>query len=260
MVKLLVSWIAHLKNADHMGIVTQIYDAVKDTDIDNDTYKACVKALKAAVDKEDDAYKKTQKDWAVEDLRVVDKQMDNYMSAIKAIVSGHTLLPDGEKLKQPAVELLYLWKDFDFKTSDSYSGESMKVINMHQEVKKQQAVAEEMGIWNYFNKAKEKAEEIQALLSDRFTDLAQRVLGELKIVRNETDQRVRTLYQLLNALAQVSPTGKLTELLKKLRAIEDYARTYYLRIPLRPAEDWSGMPEPEETAPDNPGNPPLGGD
>ena len=68
-----------------------------------------------------------------------------------------------------------------------------------------------MGIWNYFNKAKEKAEEVQALL-------------------------------------------------KKLRAIEDYARTYYLRIPLRPAEDWSGMPEPEETAPDNPGNPPLGGD
>ena len=43
MVKLLVSWIAHLKNADHMGIVTQIYDAVKDTDIDNDTYKACTR-------------------------------------------------------------------------------------------------------------------------------------------------------------------------------------------------------------------------
>ena len=65
-----------LKNADHVGLTTQIYDNVKDTDLKNELYKSAVEALEKAIAEEDEAYKKTQKDWAVEELKTADQQME----------------------------------------------------------------------------------------------------------------------------------------------------------------------------------------
>lgn len=45
MVELLTSWLNSLKNADHVGLTTQIYDNVKDTDLKNELYKSAVEAL-----------------------------------------------------------------------------------------------------------------------------------------------------------------------------------------------------------------------
>lgn len=229
MIELLTGWLGQLKNADHVGVTMQINDAVKGTEITNETYKTAAAALAKAIEGEDDAYRKTQKDWAVEQLKTVDGKMDAYMKGMRSILAGHAALPDDEELKQKAKELLQLWKDFDFKTFDSYSGESAKVINMFQEVTKRKADAEAVGVWGYFEKAQRLALDIQELLSERFDELASRTVDELKAARRATDTAIKQLYLVLTSLQVLSPTAELTELVKKLRAIEDYARVFYLK-------------------------------
>lgn len=265
MIVLLTSWLSALKNADHVGVTTQIYDAVKKAELSNDAYKAQVKELAKAIEGEDEAYKKTQKDWAVERLKAVDTEMDSYMVAIRSIVAGHAALPEAEEHKQPALEILHLWKDYAFKLSDSYSAESSKVINMYQEVAKQQAAAEKLGIWTYFGKAKEKAEEVQRLLAERFTDMASRTAGELKEARSATDQAIKQLYQVINSMQVLLPGEELTELSKVLRSIEDYARIYYLKTGASSGEnrpdDGTGLPDIGGEGDDDDNQaPPFGGD
>lgn len=228
MIEILTAWLNHLKNADHVGITTQIYTVAKEAEINNDMYKAATDALAKAIADEDEAYKKTQKDWVVEDLKAADLCQDAYMICLRHILTGHAALPKGEPTKQKAKELLQLWKDFNFRTADSYSGESAKVISMYQEVAKRQADAEELGVWTLFGKARQSAEKVQQLLSDRFTDLASRNVGEMRRARLATDQTIKQLYTMINSLQGLAPTTAVTELAKKLRAIEDYARAYYL--------------------------------
>ena len=248
MIELLTGWLGQLKNADHVGVTMQINDAVKGTEITNETYKTAAAALAKAIEGEDDAYRKTQKDWAVEQLKTVDGKMDAYMKGMRSILAGHAALPDDEELKQKAKELLQLWKDFDFKTFDSYSGESAKVINMFQEVEKQKANAEEMGVWTYFEQAKKLALQIQELLNDRFNDMASRTLGEMRKARQATDLAIKQIFMVVNSLQVLQPSDQVTELVRKLRAIEDYAKMYYLRVPIS-GDELPPMPPTEDEGP-----------
>ena len=264
MVELLTSWLTQLKNGDHVGVTMQINDAVKAVSIDNATYKTAAATLAQAIEGEDLAYRKTQKDWAVEDLKTVDTRLDAYMKGMRSILAGHAGMPDGETLKQHALEFLQLWKDYDFKICNSYSSESAKVINMYQDAAARKADAEALGVWGYFEKAKKEADKMQQLLSERFDELASRTAGEMKAARAATDEAVKAMYLVITSLQVLTPSEKLTELAKKLRAIEDYARIYYLRIPASTGDDTSGG----ITGPDSgsgPGNgesgtPPMGGD
>lgn len=260
MTELLTSWLSGLKNADHVGITKQIFETAQGTNISNETYKLAVATLSAAIQVEDDAYKRTQKDWAVEQLKSADVEMDNYMKAIRSILAGHAALPDGEPTKQKAKEILHLWKDYAFKLSDSYSGESSKIVNMYQEVEKEKAAAQEIGIWGYFEKARRKALEIQNLLNERFDDLASRTVGEMKKARALTDAAIKQYFQVVNSLQVLNSSDTVTELARKLRAIEDYARVYYLHIPSVGSGDLPATPPSTGgDEDDGPLIPPVGG-
>ena len=242
MTELLTGWIGNLKNADHVGITTEIYDTVKTTDLSNETYKNTLAALKVAIENEDIAYRKTLKDWTVEQLKSTDARMDQYMKSIRSMLAGHASLPDGEPQKRPGTELLQLWKEYDFKLSDSYSSESSKVVNMFQDVEKRKADAEALGVWSHFEKAKEEALKVLALLDDRFDTMATRVAGEMKAARTATDAAVKQLYQVITSMQTIMPETKVTDLAKKLRAIEDYARIYYLKTGASRADDTPTAP------------------
>lgn len=229
MVELLAGYLGGLKNADHFGVVTQINNSVQSFETDNMKLLEVAGGLNRAVAAEDVAYKKTQKDWNVERLKDEDKKMDDLMIGTRSILAGHAAMPDGEALKQPAREILQLWKDFNFKTNDSYSGESSKIINIYQEVAKRQSDAEALGVWTYLQKARQQAVTVQSLLSQRFDELSSRVAGELKDARANTDAAVKQVYQVLTAIQVLAPSAEITALAQKLKAIEDYAKQYYLK-------------------------------
>ena len=229
MIELLAGYLGGLKNADHFGVVTQINTPIQQLETENQVFIQAANGLNSAIKAEDVAYKKTQKDWNVERLKDEDKKMDDLMIGTRSILAGHAAMPDGEALKQPAREILQLWKDFNFKTNDSYSGESSKIINIYQEVAKRQSDAEALGVWTYLQKARQQAVTVQSLLALRFDELSSRVVGELKEARANTDAAVKQVYQIVNSLQILMPSAEITALAQKLKAIEDYAKQYYLK-------------------------------
>ena len=172
---------------------------------------------------------KSGKDWNVERLKTEDEKLDKIMVAVRAIVAAHASLPEGFAKKQIGMEFLQLWKDYAFHTSDSYSGETSKVINMWQTVSARQADAEALGIYEYFHAAYQQALLIQQLLNQRFDELAGRVVGELRDARQATDDAIKQLYLVINSMQVLTPSDGLTAFARKLKTIEDYARQYYLR-------------------------------
>lgn len=250
MTELLTGWISNLRNADHVGVTTQIYETVKEAAIDNEMYKTSVAVLGKAIEAEDEAYRKTLKDWTVEELKKVDGDMDSYMRGIRQILSGHSMVPESEEMQIKALEMLQMWKDYDFRTSDGYNSESSKVINMFQDVQKRKSDAEALGVWRYFEKAEKLAQEVQKLLSERFTELSSRTIGEMRKARTQTDTSIRQTYQLISLLQNLAPSETLTALAKRLRAIEDYARVFYLKTQASKGPNDDVMPD----LPDGGGN------
>lgn len=229
MTELLTSWIGHLRNADHVGITTEIYDSAKAAGISNELYAGALTALETAVKAEDEAYRKVIKDWKVEELKQADEKLDAYMRGIRQILTGHSSMPD-EPQRKKAQELLQLWKVYNFKSNDGYTAEASKVINMYQDVERRKADAESLGVWSHFEQALEWAQKVLDLLDQRFTELSTRAKGEMKNARSQTDSAIKKLYQLINSLQLVLPSEQLTALALKLKTIEDYARIYYLHI------------------------------
>ena len=251
MIELLAGYLRALSNANHYGVVRQIMNNLMNFETANQVYLTALSEANLKFDEEDVAYKKTQKDWNVDRLKAADEVLDDYMIAIRAILAGYAALPDGEDMKQPAKEFLQLWKDFDFKTNDSYSGETSKVINIYQEVQKKQAQAEALGLWTYFRKAAQQAQVVQNLLDARFSEMSSRTVGELKAAREATDAAVKQVYTVLNSMQVLVPSDDLTTLCRKLKSIEDYAKQYYLKDNGAASDD----AEPTPVNPDGGDNP-----
>lgn len=229
MIELQQSYLNNLNNADHFGIITQINNEAQGFTTENSLLASAIAGVNTCHQGEDDAYMKSNKDWNVERLKTEDEKLDKIMVPIRAIVAAHAALPDGFPLKQTGIEFLQMWKDYNFQTHDSYSGETSKVINMWQTVSARQADAEALGIYTYFQAAYQQAVLIQQLLNQRFDELAGRVVGELREARQATDDAIKQLYLVINSMQVLTPSDELTALARKLKTIEDYARQYYLR-------------------------------
>ena len=229
MIELFSGYLRNLNNGNHFGVVGQIITQLDAYDTDNPAYLATRQKLKDLYKEEDEAYNRSQKDWTVEKLKKADELMDSYMIGIRSILAGHASMPESEPLVQPAKEFLQLWKDFNFKTSDSYASESSKIINMYQEVKKRLPEAEKLGIDLYFKKATDLAVQIQDLLSQRFKELSSRTVGELKNAREASDNAIKEAYLIVQSMQILLPSEEITALAKKLKTVEDYAKKYYMK-------------------------------
>ena len=71
---------------------------------------------------------------------------------------------------------------------------------MFQEIEKRKSYAEAVGVWGYFEKAQQTALKVQSLLNDRFSELASRTVGEVKIARTATDLAIKQLYTVLSSM------------------------------------------------------------
>ena len=229
MIVLQQGYLNNLNNADHFGVITQINNEAQGFTTDNPMLVSAIAGVNSCHQGEDAAYMKSGKDWNVNRMKTEDGKLDKIMVAVRAIVAAHAEMPDGFPLKQTGIEFLQMWKDYDFHTSDSYSGETSKVINMWQTVSERRSDAEALGIYTYFQAAYQQAVLIQQLLNQRFDELAGRVVGELREARQATDDAIKQLYLVINSMQVLTPSEELTALARKLKTIEDYARQYYLR-------------------------------
>ena len=227
---LTTSYLAQLTNANHDGVTQQIDDRFAEFETDNQMFITARQAVHQARQGEDTAFKRfSGKDFASDDLKREDALEDKYMSTIHNVLNGLLYLPDTEPLRRKAEVAVQLFKDFNFHVSDGFEAEARKVLNMAQQW---QAATDytlaELGIDVWVGKAVVQAQKVLQLVALRVDHESAKVKGELADARKATDQAIRQAYDVLNALAVLSPSASLSALINVLFGIEERAKLYYL--------------------------------
>ncbi|MBQ8989134.1 MAG: hypothetical protein IJ067_05545 [Prevotella sp.] len=227
---LTTSYLAQLSNANHDGVSQQISDRLAGFETDNQMLQQAVQAVGQARQSEDTAFKRySGKDFAADDLKREDSIEDNYMSATLGILNGLLHLPESEPIYRKAQLARQVFKDFNFRVSDGFEAEARKVINMSQQW---QAATEytlaELGIEAWVQKAVVQANKVLQLVTVRVDNESAKVKGELADARKSTDAAIRKAYDVLNALAVLSPSASLSALISVLLGIEERAKLYYI--------------------------------
>lgn len=225
---LTTSYLTRLSVAEHDGTTRQILGKLQGSSIDNEVFLQSVAGVAACSQAEDDAYTRSLKDFNSDRLKKEDEDCDCYTKAVRAILNGYTQLPDSEPKKQTGLELVQVFKDYNFSPSDTYTSEADKIRNMNQVYQTRIADLQALGIAEYWAQAVAHAANMEQLLSQRFDDIAARVVGELKTARANTDAAIKKAYEVISAMNIMTPSTAISDLIAQLEAIETYAWQYYL--------------------------------
>jgi len=243
------AYLPRLSNANHDGVTTQIDDRMGDFETENQMVIQASVAVHQARVAEDTAYKRfSGKDFASDDLKKEDRLEDQYMSVIHNLLLALMMLPDEEPLKRKAELAERPYKDFGFSTKAGYEAEARMTVNMVQEWQtpgKYDLAA--LGIEPWITKAAGQAQKVLNLITVRVDNESAKVKGELADARKATDEAIRRLYDVLNALAVLQPSEGLTQLIQQLQAIEDRARRTTSAAARPAAATRSPSPSPSPT-------------
>jgi len=227
---LTTSYLVRLSVANHDGVTQQIDDRLQAFETDNQMLLTAAAAVHQARQKEDEAYRRySGKDFASDDLKKADQLEDKNMSTIHNVLNGLLYLPETEPTRRKAQLAVQLFKDFGFSTSDGFEAEARKTVNMVQQwTAATDYTLAELGIEEWVTKADQQAKAVLALVAQRVTNESEKVKGELAAARKATDQAVRKVFDVLNALMVLAPSDALTQTVNLLLSIEDRAKLYYI--------------------------------
>ena len=219
-----------LTNDKHLGAMNQNWDIINDFEPAGQTLLATVKAnFNNCMENEDAAYKRSVKDFNSEDMHKADELRGDYVSAVRTITQGYSQLPDESPLKRVGKEMYQIFKDYNFSTSDSYTGESVKLDNMWQVFSQNQAKLETLGVWQMLQTAMTYNEEVKAYFNARIDVLSTRVVGELREARAASDTAYQQLCDVLDAMLLLAPSEALSNVVRHMNALTDYYNQYYLK-------------------------------
>jgi len=227
-IQLNFSWLGDLTNPNHDSTTQQIDDFVSAFQTENARYLAKAAAVHQARLREDDVWLTSQRDPAAKQLEAADKLQDSYIAAARYIITAHAGLPESESTKAEAMECAQVFKDYKFRTDNSYSAESDKIIQMQQNFQQHEAFLTQIGAWTFFTKAVTSAQLVRQLLGQRALTMGQFVKSEMKKARTATDQAIADLYKTIEAMDELMPSAELTALITQLKGLELYARQYIL--------------------------------
>ena len=227
---LTTSYLAQLTNANHDGVTQQIDDRLQGFETENMMLLQAVSGVHTARQGEDTAYRRySGKDFASDDLKREDALEDKYMSTIRALLNALLCLPDDEPLRRKAEMAVQLYKDFNFRVADGFEAEARKTLNMVQQWQAATAYTlQELGIAPWVTKAQQQAQKVLQLVTVRVDNESAKVKGELAAARKATDEAIRKVYDILNALNVLQPSAELSALTSVLFGIEDRAKLYYI--------------------------------
>ena len=255
---LTTSYLVKLSNANHDGVTQQICDRMRDFETENMMLLQAIDGVHTARQAEDVAFKRfSGKDFASDDLKKEDRLEDQYMSVIRAILNGLTLLPESEPMRRKAEVAVQVYKDFQFSTNDGFEAEARKVVNMVQEwTGNAKYDLAGLGIQEWVTKARQQANNVLQLVAVRVENESAKVKGELAEARKVTDAAIRQAYDVLNAMAVLQPTDGLTQLIQTLFGIEERAKLYYISSG-KPASDGGDSEDGGEDGKDDGGVTPV---
>ena len=220
----------NLPNDKHLGSAQQNWNIVKDyAPAGQPLFASRKEAFHNAILAEDAAYKPSPKDFVTVDMKGADDKRDDYMTAVRTILLGYTYLPEDNPLKRKGMEMYQVFKDFKFTTGDSYTGQSVKMDNMMQVFEQHQAKLESLGVWSLIQSAMEYNEQVKAYFATRIENLADRVVGQMRDARAALDSAYQALCEVIDAMLVLAPSEELSTIERRMNALVDYYKQYYIR-------------------------------
>ena len=210
-----------LPNAFHFETVMKTLERVGATTVpqQNAGVRPLFEDLMTKFQREDTAYKQSQKNFKSDQIKKLDDDRDKYADCIRRVAEEWAKLPD-ERWSEPAKLIVQVFKDYQFRATEARIAESAKLMNMFQvfDDEAHTAALDTLGLQPLVGALRGANTQLRELMADRSTEQAEYIVGELRAARLEVDEAYSKLIAYLNALLLISPTEELTQLKKVLNA------------------------------------------
>lgn len=210
-----------LPNAFHFETVMKTLERVGATTVpqQNAGVRPLFEDLMTKFQREDTAYKQSQKNFKSDQIKALDEERDSYAECIRRVAEAWEKLPDA-RWSDPAKLIVQVFKDYQFRATEARIAESAKLMNMFQvfDDEAHTAALDTLGLQPLVGALRGANTQLRELMADRSTEQAEYIVGELRAARLEVDEAYSKLIAYLNALLLISPTEELTQLEKVLNA------------------------------------------
>ena len=196
-------YLGRMNNGAHFTFVTNILArAEADSAVMNKAAEE-VAAFKAAVDKEDEVLKVSQKSLLTDEITKADSERDSLYTGYKKAVEGFLAMPIAE-LAQAAKILAQHIKDYRINVADQLDKETGMLVNFISDLEDKYAQqVTTLALTPFVTKMKEANERVRTLTLQRTNEKIGINVGALKTARAATDDAYRMLVKKVNAFALV---------------------------------------------------------
>lgn len=196
-------YLGRMNNGAHFTFVTNILArAEADSAVMNKAAEE-VAAFKAAVDKEDEVLKVSQKSLLTDEITKADSERDSLYTGYKKAVEGFLAMPIAE-LAQAAKILAQHIKDYRINVADQLDKETGMLVNFISDLEDKYAQqVTTLALTPFVTKMKEANERVRTLTRQRTNEKIGINVGALKTARAATDDAYRMLVKKVNAFALV---------------------------------------------------------
>lgn len=159
--------------------------------------------LKAALEKEDEYLKLSQKNFKSDDIAAADAERDKIYVGFKGAVKSFLKLPMAEMAEAAKVVDQDL-KDYAIDPRMQLDRETGLLVNLITDLEgKHKAEVATLGLTSIVASMKEANEKVREYLLARDTENSTKIVGALKAAREATDEAYRMFVRMVNSLAVV---------------------------------------------------------
>lgn len=194
---------SHLNNGAHFQFIKNVSDRLAtDTKIkENAVGQAVIKALTEALTTEDKYLVLSQKSLLTDEIAHADKERDTLFTGYRTAVKGFLNMPIAALAKN-ARELWQHLADDAIDPQMQLERETGLITNLCTDlVGKYATQVQALGLKPYVDALKTANERVETLLVQRTTDNSTKVVGALRTAREASDNAIRNLTKVVNALA-----------------------------------------------------------
>ena len=194
---------SHLNNGAHFQFIENVSDRLAtDTKIkENAVGQAVIKALTEALTTEDKYLVLSQKSLLTDEIAHADKERDTLFTGYRTAVKGFLNMPIAALAKN-ARELWQHLADYAIDPQMQLERETGLITNLCTDlVGKYATQVQALGLKPYVDALKTANERVETLLVQRTTDNSTKVVGALRTAREASDNAIRNLTKVVNALA-----------------------------------------------------------
>ena len=216
------SW-ARTPNVYYVGAMRGTDERMAEVESENQQWVAVRQEFHTKFRAVDDAYQKSLMSFTTKTVAEKDEERDVYGQVLEQVAKQWARIPD-ETLAIHGRRVYQVFRDIDYRASEALVAQNEKVTNIEQRFSEAalQLALQTMGLTQVNQRFATLTNEIIQLMTERQTESASRVQGELKAAREAMDEVFSRFVELTNALLVIGSAPELEDLAAYLNA--DYKK------------------------------------